>query len=70
MWGIERFYTRWISIERLVRLIRGLWELPLSQGSGGAITAADEQVGGRINFSNPCHDVALSLKQERKVLLK
>ena len=69
MLGRERFCTRWSSMEKFVKLVRDLWESPLSQCSGGVITAADEQVGGRINCSNPCHDVALSLKQERKVLL-
>jgi hypothetical protein len=68
--GRESFCTRWSSMGRSVKLIRGLWELPLSQGLGGVIKTADERVGGQINCSDPCHDVALSLKQERKVLLE
>jgi hypothetical protein len=56
-------------MERLVKLVGGLWRVPLSQGPGGVIMAEGEQVGGQINCPNPHRDVALSLKHKRKALL-
>jgi hypothetical protein len=56
-------------MERFVKLVGGLWKVPLSQGHGGVIMAEGEQVGGRINCPNPRRDVTLSLKHKREALL-